>query len=249
MTNSVLAEATPDYNNFVLPKDWHEAILQIAPEPLMPEGPEDANFIADPEPLVKYAVAQYVAGELDILELPEAVFDPNHHAAVSLVLSNIVEVKGLPEGWEDRHREMQIQLDPSLRESYDAKREEETGKKTLKVIDQELADITLARAIITAGQSRGEWSEQAVCAKAPDTSIFYIVLRRDPPPKYESTLDGLRKKHREALSYCNRCAVTEQCFEYGLEQPRDGVGHKIFGGRIIKASGQIINLLANPSKE
>jgi hypothetical protein len=56
----------------------------------------------------------------------------------------------------------------------------------------------------------GEWADRAACDKAGD--LFVVTNNR-------TDVAGQRKAHAKALAICNRCPVSEDCYEWAMSDP------------------------------
>ncbi len=210
MTQGAPAISIPGYNEVVFSDDWRAAILQIAPAPL-----EDEH---EPVLIARHAVAQCVAGDLDIEDLPAVVREPKLRHAVNAVLGQIVEIKNLPKGWEDRHLDVQVALRPEMAEAVN-----ESNRRRYYGNPIAGAKELLLKIAVTEVASE-PWSDRAKC-KGMDPAIFHPDIPEDTP-KHE-----VPRFTEAAREICSSCEVTEQCKQFAWQYTRGSESIRVYGGQ------------------
>lgn len=242
---SLNAEAVAWFDGETTPASWEEAVELLAPTPV-----EENN--ADPQLVVRHAAARFIAGTLGD-SIPAIVRQSGLLEPIRSVLRDIGDIEDLPSGWEARHREVQALLNPRLTEVFASGRNKIKPKPYL--IDEDRANQALFNIAVDARDKRGDWSQQAKCGDAlPET--FHVSSGKGRKPRKFDAVQYWRQISSKALSYCNQCPVTEECYEYGLTQYNALAGYQIYGGRLVfgqamddKHSAELsINLLDNPHK-
>jgi len=178
----------------VIPSEsWRRELAELAPAPVGEEP--------HPAMVLRHVTAYYVAGiggEVVPAEVYQARQTRLERVARS-VLRQVPDIEGLPSGWDERHLNVQMVLDPSLAQAYD--KEDQIPDKPIKIQQLE----ALANSI----KERSQWSDRAAC-KGVDPNIFHP----DFDPKVQAA-ERLEYSLEIASKYCDHCPVGEECEKFG----------------------------------
>lgn len=197
------------------PDRWQEAIDIIAPVP-------DTDVV-DPVITARRAVAEYVSMQREHLPFVEATL----RSAGQSVLRQIVDVSGLPEGWQERYKLIQQALNPELAEAYDFHEEKGIGR----VSDGwKTGFIKLLLELDVVEMMEQDWREDAAC-RGVGPELFFPELDEETEHYPLPTVTTQEKKEAEAAQelYCNNCPVKEQCHEYGYLASARAAGLVVYG--------------------
>lgn len=213
------------------PENWQEAIELLAPAPKVFEGEE-----LQLDEVARYISAQYIAGTQGD-EVPTILQDPSLSEAVDPVLRNIGEIKGLGEGWEARHRKVQVALRPELDGVFDF-----STNKMRKYFGDPAEGYRQLLAKIAIGQiTSHSWSKDAKC-KDMEPDQFHIELDGVQLDKEEREV--FKQELIDLTEICRSCPVRQECLAHGLASTDKVNGIRIYGGMLIQQVRQKVYLKA-----